>query len=330
MKLLASNESQNQNNSISVLMATFNGERFIKEQIKSILSQTEKPKELIIIDDHSNDSTLHVALKALNNSGINWKVYTRKKNIGYAKNFIDGVRYCSGEYVAFCDQDDIWHPDKIRLASGLINSNRPELIFSNYVAVDSTAQKIISKFTYNNTTDNLHRSLLSNPIIPGMTMICKTEWLNMNLELLLNTLQNHPSIPHDYLLSLGVSKSAKVQHLKYDLVFYRQHESNTIGLKRRKKYSYSDILFVEKQMKDLNDKILLLNFSKSCTWKVRNLVNESIDSAFLEFLELRKSRRIQLRNFLKPKNQFDSLKKSLKDLRVFARIKIYKALRAIQ
>lgn len=132
--------------SVSVVMATYNGEKYLREQLDSIRKQTNKPDEVIIADDASTDSTValvHNYIKEFQLSD-NWKIFVNNHNKGYAKNFIDLVSYASCEIVFFCDQDDIWMPDKIELmAQQMINHPDINLMCSDLelLYVDINAQK---------------------------------------------------------------------------------------------------------------------------------------------------------------------------------------------
>lgn len=101
--------------SISVLMCTFNGEKYIKEQLESIFRQTQKPNEVLILDDHSSDLTVEIIRTFISKHSLNdsWAVEVNSENLGYAQNFKNGMKRVTGEIVFFCDQDDIWEDKKI-------------------------------------------------------------------------------------------------------------------------------------------------------------------------------------------------------------------------
>lgn len=104
------------NKKISIVLATYNGERFIEEQLDSIRVQTVQPDELIVYDDLSKDQTVEIIRNYIerNNLAESWKVIINNRNKGYAKNFMDGAFAASGEYVFFCDQDDIWENNHVK------------------------------------------------------------------------------------------------------------------------------------------------------------------------------------------------------------------------
>ena len=99
---------------ISIAMATYNGEKYIKEQLDSIIEQTISEWELIICDDCSTDGTFTILEEyAEKNSRI--KIYRNEKNLGFKKNFEKAISLCSGEYIALSDQDDIWLPEHLEV-----------------------------------------------------------------------------------------------------------------------------------------------------------------------------------------------------------------------
>ena len=97
----------------SVAMATYNGAEYVVEQLESIRTQSMPVDEVIIHDDRSTDDTVAIVEKYIREHGLerNWKVSQNPKNLGYAANFIGAVKETEGEYIFFCDQDDIWVPD---------------------------------------------------------------------------------------------------------------------------------------------------------------------------------------------------------------------------
>ncbi|WP_305209499.1 glycosyltransferase, partial [Dubosiella newyorkensis] len=99
---------------ISVAMATYNGENYISEQIDSIINQTRKVDEIVIVDDHSTDQTVPILLH-LQKDHPEWniKIHVSTKNVGYKTNFKNAIELTSGDLVFLCDQDDIWHKDKV-------------------------------------------------------------------------------------------------------------------------------------------------------------------------------------------------------------------------
>ena len=97
---------------VHIVLTTYNGEKFIREQLDSILANTFQDVMVEICDDGSTDSTLDIAREYVERYD-QISLYQNEKNLGYTKNFLEGIRRSRSPYVMLCDQDDIWHKDKI-------------------------------------------------------------------------------------------------------------------------------------------------------------------------------------------------------------------------
>jgi len=112
---------------ISLVMTTYNGLKYISEQLDSIRTQTLLPDEVLIYDDRSTDGTYEYVQEYIDRYNLHtWKVYRNKENKGYSLNFSDAIDSAKGELIFLCDQDDIWHLDKIKVMSEIMNSH-PEI-----------------------------------------------------------------------------------------------------------------------------------------------------------------------------------------------------------
>lgn len=109
----------------SVVMTVYNGEKYLEEQMDSIRTQTRKPDEVIICDDGSRDASADIIRSYIDRYGLgdSWNFSVNKANKGYAANFFDGVNASSGELVFFCDQDDIWIPDRVEKMAALMEKH---------------------------------------------------------------------------------------------------------------------------------------------------------------------------------------------------------------
>lgn len=108
---------------ISVALATFNGEKYIYEQLASIAHQSRLPDELIISDDASSDSTLEIINAFSLSVPFPLRIIAGKENIGYSRNFSRALEHCSGQIVFLCDQDDYWFPQKIETIINYFENN---------------------------------------------------------------------------------------------------------------------------------------------------------------------------------------------------------------
>lgn len=110
---------------LSLLMCTYNGSKYIVDQLLSILEQSRQPDEVVIIDDLSLDNTVEIATNFIKDNSLSdtWKIYVNECNKGWIRNFIDGIEKTTGDILFFCDQDDIWFKDKIRVQAEIIENN---------------------------------------------------------------------------------------------------------------------------------------------------------------------------------------------------------------
>lgn len=105
--------------SIGVVVCTYNGEKFLSQQIESIISQTRQPDRILILDDRSSDNTVAIANGFAKNDS-RFCLIQNETNLGFIHNFEKGIALCDTELIALCDQDDIWFPDRLeRLAAEL-------------------------------------------------------------------------------------------------------------------------------------------------------------------------------------------------------------------
>ena len=102
----------------SVVMATFNGERFVGEQLHSLFRQTVAPAEIIVCDDGSTDATMDIVQSLAKQSPAPLRVRRNPARLGFADNFLSGCQSASSDLIAFCDQDDVWLENKLALCAG--------------------------------------------------------------------------------------------------------------------------------------------------------------------------------------------------------------------
>ena len=98
--------------SISVAMATYNGGRFLREQLDSLNQQTVLPRELVVCDDRSTDNTVRILEEFASQAAFPVKVVVNENRLGFGDNFMKAASLCSGDLISFCDQDDIWYSNK--------------------------------------------------------------------------------------------------------------------------------------------------------------------------------------------------------------------------
>lgn len=127
--------------SISVAMATYNGEKYLSEQLQSLAEQTHLPHELVVGDDGSKDGTLGIIEEFRAYAPFPVHIHRNKTNLGFANNFLATAKRCRGDWVAFCDQDDVWLENRLEDCLSEISTNSNVLlILQNAWVCDSNLQ----------------------------------------------------------------------------------------------------------------------------------------------------------------------------------------------
>ena len=139
---------------ISVVLATYNGAVYINDQLESLLKQTQMADEVLICDECSTDNTVEIVNNFVQVHGlINWKVIIDKQNKGWKRNFLDLFFMAHGNYIFYCDQDDVWSSDKIENMIRAFNSNKNILCLScRYNSIDQDGK--IIEFTVDEKPQN--------------------------------------------------------------------------------------------------------------------------------------------------------------------------------
>ncbi|QBK77615.1 glycosyltransferase family 2 protein [Myroides odoratimimus] len=210
-------------NRISVCLATYNGERYIKQQVESILSQLRECDEIIISDDYSKDKTLEI-INEFQDSRI--KVYFNTLGKGVVKNFENAIRNSTGEIIFFCDQDDVWRSDKV-ITILKVFDNEPSItcVFSNAVIIDDVGYECGDTFFKKKPLLNVVSIFVKNRFL-GCTMAFRK-----NVKF--NILPFSNNLPmHDWYVGLKHLLKGKVFFVDECLIYYRRHSNNVTSGKR--------------------------------------------------------------------------------------------------
>jgi len=260
---------------VDILLATYNGEQYLREQLDSIMCQTYSNFRLLISDDSSSDSTKEI-LEEYVEKDKRIIVFSQEKNLGVVKNFEFLLKRVENKYFMFSDQDDIWNENKIEKSIKVIEETKSDLVYSDLEVVDSSLNVTYSSYwklkgfykkivKYNN-----FESLYLNNFITGCTMLSKKEFIDEVLPLP-NTSK---FILHDYWIPLILSQKHKITYIEEPLIKYRQHKNNKVGSKKKtdelksideirklfiqvKKEHFA--LFIENEEKFIDEKIKILN-----------------------------------------------------------------------
>ena len=224
---------------ISLVMATYNGEKYIKKQLESIRKQTQPIDEVIISDDNSNDTTMKIVKNYILNYNLhNWYVYSNDENIGYKKNFYRAIKKATGDIIFLADQDDEWYDFKVKtMVKKMIMNPQIMALNSSLQLIDEKSNQIkirLDKNYYNSNFLYLEHAPMEvevfgidyiglHNISPGCTMAFRKEIASLFLELY------DYKLPHDWFINMIASATNGCFYLNEKLMGYRQHGNNTIG-----------------------------------------------------------------------------------------------------
>lgn len=219
---------------ISVALATFKGERHLDEQLASLLCQTHLPFELQVGDDGSSDATIAILEKFAATAPFPVTITRNAKQLGYGENFIQTASRCCGEWIAFCDQDDVWFPHKLERCAEIIAREDDQLLLVVHNATVSDAQlKPIGPLDLGPFGHFPRLSLSPHYLAHGFRMVFRRKPL---LDLSMTARQlgwlSYPEA-HDNWISLIASLTGSIVSLPESLVYYRRHEHTTTGLRDR-------------------------------------------------------------------------------------------------
>jgi len=225
---------------VDILLATYNGEKYLAEQLDSILSQTHTAWRLLIRDDDSSDSSLDIiqSYREKYPSQI-ILIEDEEKNLGAYQNFARLLREATNNYIMFCDQDDIWLETKVAdTLKAMVDNERdatPLLVHTDLEVVDETLQTLqpsfVKKMHINVKRDKLNQLLMRN-IATGCTMMINRPLLDLILPL------PEKGVIHDWWIVLVASIYGHIIYLDRATILYRQHGNNTIGASQESGWEY--------------------------------------------------------------------------------------------
>lgn len=215
---------------ISVAVATYNGEKYIIEQLESIKNQTVPVDEVIICDDCSKDNTVKVVNDYISKNALSgWQMIAREKNLGFCMNFYDAIKRTKGDFVFLADQDDKWYDNKVEEMLKLFDDKEVLSIASRHDLIDGEGNIIeknpgiifVSEKNDGSVEPITAQSQVGCNWIRGCSMcirgILRDTMTTMKLETLLS---------HDWLISMEASLKGKNLYLNKYLFSYRFHGNN--------------------------------------------------------------------------------------------------------
>jgi glycosyltransferase involved in cell wall biosynthesis len=225
---------------LSVALCTYNGERYLYDQLVSIANQSRKPDELVIFDDCSTDNTNQILDKFAQNCDFPVRIHSQVCNVGSTQNFSDAIEACRGDIIALADQDDVWNHDKLESLERTLNDH-PEAVmaYSDADMVDENLQplgyrlweavgltkrdrQVLGSFS---GTDVLIRKFA----VTGMTIAFRRVHVPLVTPI-------DSSWIHDGWIAFSLASIGPLVGVEKALVSYRQHTAQQVGEKKRSLY----------------------------------------------------------------------------------------------
>lgn len=246
---------------VDILLATYNGEKYLREQIDSILNQTYPHFNLIIRDDGSTDKTLEI-IKSYGDPRI--KLIVNGVNGGVVNNFSSLLQSSFAPYVLLADQDDVWESDKVErmlICAQAFDEGKPLLVHHDMQVVDSKLNVISPSFwrfsKFNPQATTLNRLLMQNNVTGAACLI--------NHALVEKALPiPKEALMHDHWLALIAAAFGEIIPVKETLVKYRQHGKNQLGAKKQGVFSH-----LQKGIKKLGKSPYALNQAQARAFLAR-------------------------------------------------------------
>lgn len=227
-------------NTVAVVLCTYNGVRYLPEQLDSLLGQSRPPDQLVIVDDDSSDGTwtlLEAFADRAHGTGVDVRLERNPENLGYRRNFERAVGLARADLIFLCDQDDIWYPGKIARMEAeflarpgllllhtdarLVDAQGKALDCSLFDALEITSEEIAQVHA-----GDAFEVLMRRNVVTGATAAFRAEILGQAIPF--------PEMwVHDEWLAVVASVSGEVDCLETPLIEYRQHGGNQIGVQLR-------------------------------------------------------------------------------------------------
>ena len=215
-------------------MCTYNGGRFLPEQLRSISAQKRPPDELVVCDDGSSDDTVSLLEEFSRKATFPVRVIASSKNLGSTENFQKAISLCVGEVVALADQDDVWYPQKLeRIEQHLLQFDRCIAVFSEADLIDDNSRSVGMTLWKTVGFDkgeqrrfregDAVRVMIRRPVVTGATMAFRRKILDLLIPF-------PREVIHDRWMSLLLSTIGRIDLIPEALMQYRRHSGQQVGV----------------------------------------------------------------------------------------------------
>jgi glycosyltransferase involved in cell wall biosynthesis len=218
--------------SISVVLCTYNGHRYLREQLDTIARQSRLPAELVVCDDQSTDETIAILREFASQAPFPVRISQNSVRLGSTRNFAQAIGLASGDLIALCDQDDRWAPDKLQILSDFLVEN-PSVggVFSDAELIDENSKSVgVTLFMKHNFSPKRLQRFLSNPaatllrhdVVTGSTLMFRTSLRGQSLPI-------PASWVHDGWLTWMITLYSQIALVTTPLTAYRIHAGQQLG-----------------------------------------------------------------------------------------------------
>ena len=215
------------NDLVDILLATYNSnERYLREQIESLIYQTHKNIKIYISDDASPDKNVRQVLKEYQEKDNRIILFEQEKNIGFNSNFEFLLKQSTADYIMFCDHDDIWHKDKVEKSLAKIKETKVSLVYVNCRQIDENGKEINNNYFK-------HKNI---PLIKGTSKLAMSRYAGIGCSQIITKQVKEKMIPfkasviaHDWLAGFIANEQNGIDYIYDELFDYRLHSSNVFG-----------------------------------------------------------------------------------------------------
>lgn len=243
----------------SVCMCTYNGEKYILEQLESIYRQTCRPEEVIFCDDISKDRTVIIIEEFIKTHQLEdqWHLFVNTENLGYLANFYHACGLCKGDIIFFADQDDVWHPRKLEKMIEIFEDKKDaKAVCCKFGLISAKGEKLsgLTAPVHTGESGSLRRLSIEDIFhkfeCPAMVLSFRRDWyLSWQMQ------TKSSEIPHDYLVCAKAAEEGGLFQIDLELASHRLHEENVAKEEHRLKV----LLNKKRKLEEIEDYMFLLD-----------------------------------------------------------------------
>lgn len=307
-------------NKCSVVLALYNGKKYIKGQLDSIINQSVLPNEIVIVDDHSTDDSYDYVKKYITNykkkqsNNIIFRLYKNTKNLGYIKTFAKALKFSKYDIVFLSDQDDVWFNNKIEEHLKIYKDSKIKAISSQMLITDENL-KIIKNKSEDNKLEliDIKKACFGAKMFYGCQLsIKKTNDFNS----LIKALCDKNVDVHDRLICYYYAGIKGLYFYHRNLLYHRIHSNNAIGYDNRHKESSNYERRILQAIRDYN---IIDFYYQQILNKYLSFTDNKNKKYLLELINFRKSRL----DVMKRKKTFDLLKFAISNYKYYSRKRVF-------